>query len=436
MESRFPLVWIQGEISNFRIPSSGHYYFSLKDAHAQIRAVMFRYQNESLTFIPEDGLYVVALGRLTLYEPRGEYQIVLETMEPKGYGALQLAFEQLKERLEKEGLFSPERKKPLPFLPQRMAVVTSPTGAAIRDFLKVLKRRYSNMEVLIYPVRVQGNEAAGEIVEALDRINRELQVDVIVITRGGGSLEDLWPFNREEVARAIARSRIPVLSAVGHEVDFTIADFVADKRSPTPSAAAEMLVKSKDDLMATVENYRYMLLRRMTRNVQMLNERLQGLERGLVDPRGRLADQMLRVDELSGLLSVHVKSLIERKVNQVRSFRDALNERALLERCSNMQGRVASYDKTLKWLMVKTIDHHRHILERTVKSLGVANPLEVLKRGYSITRSLPGLEIIADAENVRKGDQVQVLLAKGHLVCRVDETSPQGPGMKNDREIR
>ena len=248
LETSFDFVWVEGEISNFRAPLSGHFYMALKDEKAQIKAVMFRPQSRYLKFLPEDGMKVLAQGRVGVYEPRGEYQIVLDYLEPLGVGALALAFEQLKKKLAALGLFDEKIKKPLPFLPQRVAVITSPTGAAVRDFLKVIGRRFANIEIIIMPVKVQGDEAAGEMVEALGWVNRHLDVDVIVLTRGGGSLEDLWAFNHEELAHAIRASRIPVVSAVGHEVDITISDLAADLRAPTPSAAAELLVAEKESL--------------------------------------------------------------------------------------------------------------------------------------------------------------------------------------------
>ena len=254
LERQFPDVWVRGEVSNFRAAGSGHLYFTLKDETAQIRAVCFRNQARYLKFKPQDGLAVIARGRLSLYEARGEYQLYVEFLEPAGFGALQLAFEQLNQKFAAEGLFDAARKKPLPMLPRSIGVVTSPTGAVIRDILRILQRRYRNAGVLLYPARVQGEGAAQEIAEGIQYFNARPAVDVMIIARGGGSLEDLWAFNEEVVARAIAASKIPVISAVGHETDFTIADFVADLRAPTPSAAAELVVRQKEDLTAELEN--------------------------------------------------------------------------------------------------------------------------------------------------------------------------------------
>jgi len=428
LESQFPLIWIQGEISNLRTPTSGHSYFSLKDGQAQIRAIIFRSENELLPCKLEDGLHVIGLGRVSLYEPRGEYQIVFEILEPKGYGALQLAFEQLKEKLEKEGLFSSERKKPLPFLPQRVVVITSPTGAAVRDFLHVLQRRYANVEVLIYPVHVQGDESAPDVVEALDRINRELAVDVVVLTRGGGSLEDLWSFNHEQVARAIARSRIPVLSAIGHETDFTISDFVADARAPTPSAAAEIIVRPKKDLEAIVDGLKTILLHRITGRIQLWEERFRGLQRGLSDPRRSVADRAIRADELSSKLWLGWDSWMDKCRRRLQNPLDALQENTMLNEFLRLKERIRGHENILKKNIIHFLDGHRSNLESCVRALDALNPWRVLQRGYSITRMLPHLHLITDARHVLKNDQVQVLLSKGHLVCRVEETHYEPAG--------
>ncbi|NIR13652.1 MAG: exodeoxyribonuclease VII large subunit, partial [Desulfobacterales bacterium] len=290
LEEHFDFVWVEGEISNFRSPSSGHYYMVLKDEKAQIRAVMFRPQTRYLKFTPEDGMKVIVQGRIGVYQPRGEYQIILDYLEPLGIGALALAFEQLKEKLAAEGLFDEEIKRPLPFLPQRVAVITSPTGAAIRDFLKIIHRRFANIEIIVVPVKVQGDEATAEMVEALDTVNRELNVDVIVLTRGGGSLEDLWAFNQEELALAIRASRIPVVSAVGHEIDITISDLAADLRAPTPSAAAELIVMEKESLVERFKGMKGHLELYTKTYLSNLNQQLALLARGLRDPRKGIAD--------------------------------------------------------------------------------------------------------------------------------------------------
>jgi len=248
LEGRFLDIWVEGEISNLRIPPSGHIYFTLKDDFSQIRAVLFRMQARTLRFVPEDGIHVICRGRVSLYEKRGDYQLILESIEPKGIGALQLAFLQLRERLEKGGLFDPDHKRPIPTVPRKIGIITSPTGSVIQDMLNILKRRFENLHILVFPARIQGEGASSEICEAIRYFNQVTDVDVIIVGRGGGSLEDLWVFNEEAVARAIYHSKIPIISAVGHETDYTIADFVADLRAPTPSAAAELVVRDKREI--------------------------------------------------------------------------------------------------------------------------------------------------------------------------------------------
>jgi exodeoxyribonuclease VII large subunit len=311
LEDNFDQVWVEGEISNFASPQSGHCYFTLKDAGAQLRVVMFRGAARALKFTPRDGMRVLTRGRLTLFEPRGEYQLVAEYLEPQGIGGLQLAFIQLKEKLAREGLFSELHKKEIPKLPQRIGIVTSPTGAAIRDILTVLTRRFANLEILISPVRVQGEGAALEIAAAIDDLNRVGGLDVMIVGRGGGSLEDLWAFNEEVVARAIHRSQVPVISAVGHEVDFTIADFVADLRAATPSAAAELVVRSKKELTSELEALVHRLDICQLRRLDAWRASVAALSRALADPTRILGHLSQRVDALDGRLRREAELLVE-----------------------------------------------------------------------------------------------------------------------------
>ncbi|HEV2234216.1 MAG TPA: exodeoxyribonuclease VII large subunit, partial [Terriglobia bacterium] len=299
-EKNFAEVWVEGEVSNFRPASSGHLYFTLKDATSQLRAVCFRNQARYLKFKPQDGISVIARGRLSVYEARGEYQLYVELLEPAGVGALQLAFEQLKAKLAAEGLFDPARKKPLPVLPRTVGVVTSPAGAVVRDILRVLKRRFRNMNVLVYPVKVQGEGAAKEISEGIEYFNRHSLADVMIVARGGGSLEDLWAFNEEAVARAIAGSKIPVISAVGHETDFTIADFVADLRAPTPSVAAELVVQRKQDYLTEIQDRARRMAHVFRFKLSEARERLTTLKMHRVFQTlgARLEERSQRVDDL------------------------------------------------------------------------------------------------------------------------------------------
>ncbi len=421
LEERFDFVWVEGEISNFSAPVSGHYYMVLKDERAQIRAVMFRLQNRYLRFIPEDGMKVIVQGRIGVYPPRGEYQIILDYLEPMGVGALALALEQLKKKLAAQGLFDEKIKRPLPFLPQRVAVITSPTGAAIRDFLKIIHRRFANIEITIVPVRVQGDEATADMVKALDLVNRDLDVDLIVLTRGGGSLEDLWPFNQEDLALAIRRSRLPVVSAVGHEIDLTISDLAADLRAPTPSAAAEMLVAEKETLINRVNEVRDRLIRGIGLNLKNHTQRLEFLGRGLKDPRKRLAETWLRLDEIHARL-VRVMDLTLRELQQrLGTERRSLIIHSPLGIISAMRQRLAFQATSLDRAIKAQLAHKQTALSLLEKGIQDLSPLSVLRRGYSITRKLPEKNVLRDTLSVKKGDQVQVILSQGELGCRVEK---------------
>ncbi len=377
IEDRFGSVWIVGEISNFKVHSSGHFYFSLKDANSQISAVMFRGTNRFLKFQIEDGLEVVVQGHLSVYEPRGSYQIIVEYLEPKGFGALQLAFEQLKKKLEKKGYFEIERKRPLPFLPKKIGIVTSPTGAAIRDLLNVLRRRYPNLDILLNPVQVQGPGSSKQIALAIDEFSERNDLDLMIVGRGGGSIEDLWAFNTEEVARAIYRSRIPVISAIGHEIDTTIADFVADLRAPTPSAAAELATPVKAECLLLIQEIQNRLKEKMNTKLDNLRERHLFFKSHLKHPQQRLQNLMQRTDEI--------------------------RERLL---------RAMSYFIT---------DHRKEFI-RINLALKTLSPLSILNRGYAIVfqdqdtgESLP----IKKSRQLEIKSHVRVQLAEGGFIASV-----------------
>jgi exodeoxyribonuclease VII large subunit len=374
LEGAFPEAWVEGELSNLSIPQSGHAYFTLKDEHSQIRAVMFRSSLRFLKFTLQHGIQVLCRGRVSVYDPRGEYQLILDYIEPKGVGALQLAFEQLKERLDKEGLFDLERKRPLPLLPRRIGIITSPTGAAIRDMLRVIKRRHPRMHILLYPVPVQGIDAAPALVEAIRYFNREKSVDVMIMGRGGGSLEDLWAFNEESVAREIAASKIPLISAVGHETDYTISDFVADLRAPTPSAAAEMVVKSEERFRDTIHALEDRLVGSMEQTLETARSLLRQNIRILGDPRRRLDQVVQRVDELDRRMALGLRQHVRRDRAQLTS-------------------------------LIAGLDH--------------LNPLGILLRGYSITRKMPEGMILKDAASVIPGDLLSSRLHEGEVMSRV-----------------
>jgi exodeoxyribonuclease VII large subunit len=421
LEDRFEFIWVEGEISNFRAPVSGHYYMVIKDENAQIRAVMFRLQARYLKFLPEDGMKVIAQGRVGVYPPRGEYQIILDYLEPMGVGALAMAFEQLKKKLASQGVFDEKVKKPLPFLPQRVAVITSPTGAAIRDFLKVIRRRFSNIEITIVPVRVQGQEAAPDMVKALDLVNSELKMDVIVLTRGGGSLEDLWAFNTEELALAIRRSRIPVVSAVGHEIDLTISDLAADLRAPTPSAAAELLVTEKESLLDRLNGIMNRLVSAIGTRMKYQTQTLDRLAKGLRDPRKRLADTWLRLDEIYSRLLRLVDLIVRDAQTRLRTEARSLLLYSPLNRMSSIRERLGFKKSSLIRAIDRLLNDKQTaftLLEKGIKDL---SPLSILERGYSITLRLPEEMVVRDASGMQKGDQVRVILARGELGCRVEK---------------
>jgi exodeoxyribonuclease VII large subunit len=364
---------------------------------------------------------IVAQGRLTVYAPRGEYQIILDYLEPMGVGALALAFEQLKEKLASQGIFDKEIKKPLPFLPQRVAVITSPTGAAIRDFLKIIHRRFANIEIIIVPVRVQGEESTADMVEAMNLVNRELNVDVIILTRGGGSLEDLWAFNREELALAIRKSRIPVVSAVGHEIDFTIADLAADFRAPTPSAAAELLVIEKETLLHRLEDMRNRLVSGLGRKIKGLNQDLDHLAKRVKDPRKRLDDSWIRLDEIHNRLTRLMGLIVRDRRNRLSMEKRSLLLHSPLNVMESIKQRLDYQRSAIGHAMNSSLGEKQVLLSLLEKRIKDLSPLSILNRGYSITRSLPEKIVLRDASVVKKGEQVQVLLAKGALECRVEK---------------
>ncbi|MDY6880993.1 MAG: exodeoxyribonuclease VII large subunit [Desulfatiglans sp.] len=424
LEERFAFVWVEGEVSNFRSPVSGHYYMVLKDEKAQLRAVMFRMQARYLKFVPEDGIKVVAQGRIGVYPPRGEYQIILDYIEPMGVGALALAFEQLKKKLAAQGLFAQEAKKEIPFLPTRIAVITSPTGAAIRDFLRVIHRRFANIEIIVVPARVQGDEATADLVEALDLVNRFLDVDVVVLTRGGGSLEDLWAFNREELAFAIRRSEVPVVSAVGHEVDITISDLAADLRAPTPSAAAEILVVEKRFLLEQLEEIRGRLESAMVLKINILREKTGHISRGLRDPRKRLSDTWMRLDEIHArLLRLLDMFVADTKRRLGRESRALFLHSPLTMRKVGKE-RLDFQKNSLIQTKKKRLQEIRAALSLSEKRLHDLSPQSILKRGYSITRELPRKRVLRNTHGVKKGGRVQVILGEGRLECGVDKVLP------------
>jgi exodeoxyribonuclease VII large subunit len=421
IELRFADVWVQGEITGLRIPSSGHLYFSLKDRDTQIKAVFFRASTRFLKFQPKDGLEVIARGRVSVYEPRGEYQIVLEYMEPVGLGALQLALIQLKEKLGKEGLFDEDRKKALPAYPKCVGVVTSPTGAAIRDILKVLKRRAPGVRVIISPASVQGENAPQEIARAILNLNEQAEADVIIVGRGGGSMEDLMAFNTETVARAIASSRIPTISAVGHEVDFTVADFVADHRAPTPSAAAEIVASSEEETRDKVGNLQGRLARSMGHSLRHAMARLSSEERALPDMLRTLQERGQRLDDSSARLVFSALRGLEREKGRAGNIIRALGHLSPARRLQAYTESFSGLSRRLRTGTLLKVQSGRQRFESAAVRLAVLEPLAPLARGFAVAMKMPGEEILKDAAQVEPGDTVRLKLNRGGLDCKVEK---------------
>ena len=401
LEEQFIEVWVEGELSNSKVWNTGHMYFTLKDPGAQIRGVMFRSALRLLRFKPQDGLRVIARGRISVYDPKGEYQLVCEHLEPEGLGALQLAFEQLKQRLQAAGLFDPRRKRPLPALPRKIGVVTSLDGAAVRDIIQVLRRRYPNAHIVIRPTRVQGEGAALDIARALAAIGRVPGVDVVIVGRGGGSIEDLWAFNEEVVARAIAGCPVPTISAVGHETDVTIADFVADLRAPTPSAAAEMVVARKDDFCNHIDRLAHRVQAAMTTRLHRCESRFGRSTRRSATIRGQVAARQRSYQSLARTLETFD---LRRRLGRVRT------------RLMAAEGRLAG-------ATAKSRHRADGRLRATAARLEALSPLAVLGRGYAVCWNADRTAVVRDAARVAEGDRVRVTLARGELDCHVIDRS-------------
>jgi exodeoxyribonuclease VII large subunit len=421
LETSFAEVWVEGELSNAKIWNTGHLYFTLKDGSAQIKGVMFRSALRYLKFKPEDGLHVVARGRISVYDPKGEYQIVAEHLEPHGFGALQLAFDQLKKKLAAEGLFEPARKRALPSLPRRIGVVTSIDGAALRDIIRVLRRRYPNAHVVIAPCRVQGDNAAGEIVRALRQINRVDGVDVVIVARGGGSLEDLWAFNEEKVARAIAGSRVPIISGVGHETDFTIADFVADVRAATPSAAAEMVVRRKDEFCGNIDRLEDRLSGAIHGRLRRLESRLNALNArpGYAGFRGRLAMRGRHVVELTGELRHALTAAIGRRARRHQLVLRTLTQFDPRHQLGAIRTRLIEREGALGRALTRRLHTADARFKGLAARLDSLSPLAVLGRGYAVAWDASRSRILRDATSVEPGERVRVTLERGELQCDV-----------------
>lgn len=422
LEQDLGLVWLTGELSNLAMPSSGHWYFSLKDLGAQVRCAMFKGNNRRVAFRPQDGMQVLVQARVSLYEPRGDYQLIIESMQPAGDGVLALRFEELKRRLGAEGLFDESRKRPLPREPRAVGLVTSATGAALHDMLTVLKRRAPDLPVFIYPTQVQGSAAIGQIVAAIALANRRAEVDVLIVGRGGGSLEDLWCFNEEAVARAIANSAIPIISAVGHEVDVTISDFAADLRAPTPSAAAELVAPDNQARIQRLAHLWQRLAQGIGRHQIAARHGLALLQKRLdhQDPKRRLEQQSQRLDELSARLQQLMNQRLHQGERRLANLELRLQGKSPERLLAAGKRRHQLAEERLYALIAKRQDLASHRLAMLTVRLDGVSPLATLGRGYSITRTQSG-EVINRAAQVNAGQTLVTTLAEGHLQVRVEE---------------
>ena len=422
VEREYSDIWVEGEISNFRAHDSGHLYFTLKDEASQLRAVMFRSQARLLRFRPEDGMQVVLRGRVTVYEGRGELQLSAEYLEPKGAGALQVAFEQLKAKLEAEGLFDAGRKKPIPLLPRRIGIVTSPQAAALRDILNILRRRHHTVNILIYPAQVQGDLAAVEVSAGVKYFNRAKNVDVILVARGGGSAEDLAAFNHEGLARTVASSQIPVISAVGHETDFTIIDFVADLRAPTPSAAAEMVIRSRQEIEEQAEGLRLRLARAVRYRLLMAKQALtEAAQHGAF---ARMMDginqRQQRLDDLNFRLEKAERRLIEQHRRRWERASAAVRHYDVRRVLAGIEQELVSSKAALTSAIKTTLFRNRSRLEQIEHQLKALSPVAILERGYALVFDAAG-KLLKDSAQVQSGDEISARLAKGTVTARVEK---------------
>jgi exodeoxyribonuclease VII large subunit len=427
LEEKFPFIWISGEISNFSTPYSGHYYFTLKDSKSQISGVIFKGQNRSLKFVPENGMNITGFGRISVYEPRGTYQIIFEYLEPHGAGALQKAFEQLKNRLAAEGLFDEKHKAPLPFLPKKIGIVTSPGGAVVHDILKIIGRRFPNIHLEIIPSRVQGAGAEKEIAAGIKLLNaitktrpENKPADLIIVARGGGSMEDLAAFNSEDVARAVFTSKIPVISAVGHETDYTICDFAADLRAPTPSAAAELAVPQKDELEKQCHDLFRSLKTNFYKYIEQKLTILKSLSDRLVDPGKKLTDLRLRTDDITSRLVGNFLNHLKQKRKDLAWRIEILQANSPLKSIPLLNERLEQINSDLLSFLKIYLISKRGILSELSVRLKAINPEAILARGYSITRTIPERIIVKKTTSVAIDDKLEIMVCNGSILCRVE----------------
>lgn len=424
LETHLSLMWVEGEISNFAAPASGHWYFTLKDANAQVRCAMFKGRNSLSRFKPKQGQQVLIRARVSLYEGRGEYQLIAEHIEEAGFGVLQRAFDALKAKLSKEGLFEEEHKQTIPTMPKHLAVITSPTGAAIRDVLSVLDRRFAGIPVTILPVQVQGDGAAQQIADAIQRANKANRFDVILLTRGGGSLEDLWPFNEEIVARSIFDSELPIVSAVGHEIDFTISDFVADLRAPTPSAAAEILSPDGTDLMQTFAGYDILLAQSLQRVVNLNQHRVESLSARLRHPGERIQSRAQHLDNLEMRMQKAIRFTLHESQAAFRSTQLRQQNLHPQKTIDQLKSSVQQYAKRSSLMIQQQLKRQQNHLANLSGMLNTVSPLNTLQRGFSVALD-KNAQIVKNASGVKVGDSITTKLGRGELLCRVEDINTQ-----------
>lgn len=421
LEEVFPTIWVQGEISNLAKPASGHLYFTLKDNVAQVRCAMFKNRQSGMRFVPENGMQVMARANIGLYEGRGEYQLIIESLEPAGSGSLQIAFEALKQKLAADGLFAEEHKKPLPVYPEVIGIITSATGAAIRDILSILKRRYAYAKVIIYPTPVQGEGSAIKIANAIKLANQREECDVLILSRGGGSLEDLWSFNEEIVARAIFDCVIPVVSGVGHEIDFTIADFVADHRAPTPSAAAELVSPDSIETIAQLKQREERLIRHQQQLIHNLQRRVEFLSIQIPHPKQRLIELIQRTDEYSMRLKHHIenkltnrKMLLSNWIQKISALNPVHKVSQQIEKVRYLQ---SQFEKSITHILEKSNSD----ISRLQHTLQTVSPVSTLERGYAIVTDRKSNTIVRNTSNIFVGDKIRITLSKAEIDSTIDD---------------
>jgi exodeoxyribonuclease VII large subunit len=432
LETEFPFVSVSGEISNLRKPYSGHLYFTLKDSDAQLRTVLFKQQQRYLDVVPEDGLQVVCRGRISIYEPRGEYQLIVDTLELLGSGKLQAAFERLKSALDAEGLFDAAAKTALPLFPSKVTLVTSPEGAAVHDFIKTAQRRYPGFPIEVFPSRVQGNAAADDIVEAITVLNQKKTTDIIILCRGGGSLEDLWAFNEEKLARAIYDSTIPVVSAVGHEIDFTIADFVADLRAATPTAAAEAIIPDKNELLTRINRLDHSLAESLARLIDSYRYRISSHRRLLGDPTVLVDNFGLRLKSTVYDMVHILTAQLNNRSHDLQTAKTRLYEANPQRLLAGKRQNTAELYRLTCLLIRQRLEREKGKLRRYASLLDAVSPLAVLGRGYSVTMKKEGKEIVRDSRRLASGDDIEIILDQGMVAAKVTEIFLSGKKNSGD----